>query len=77
MTETLMVTEVDCSTGEQVTRPMTAEEVASYNIMRTDAAAKQAEEDATMKARIAAKASALSKLTALGLSEEEAKAIVG
>lgn len=68
---------VNCETGEQVTVPLTAEEIAQ----------KAAEEllwEQQEQARLAAeqiqeeiKASALAKLTALGLTENEAKAIAG
>lgn len=75
MTETLTKIVVDCSTGEQTTVPLTAEEIAQRE---ADAAAyaeaelaRQAEEDA----KAAAKASAISKLAALGLSDTEIAAI--
>jgi hypothetical protein len=47
--------------------------IADRELMQAAAAARQAEEDA----RTAAKESALTKLQALGLSEAEAKQIVG
>jgi len=77
MTETLTKVIVDCSTGEQTVVPLTAEEIAQ---LEADAAAAEAarlavEEEAAAKA--AAKASALAKLAALGLTEEEAAAIAG
>jgi hypothetical protein len=47
--------------------------LADRELMQAEAAARQAEQDA----KAAAKASALTKLQALGLSEAEAKQIVG
>lgn len=68
---------VDCATGEQTTVPLTAEEIAE----REEAAKLWAEQEeknkAEAQAKAEAKASALAKLEALGLSEEEAKAIAG
>ena len=71
------VIEVNCTTGEVITRPQTDEEIAA-----TKAAAAQAEADAKAKAdadaAIAkAKASAQAKLTALGLTADEVAALVG
>lgn len=77
MTETLTKVIVDCSTGEQTVVPLTAEEIAQLEADRaaTEAAQLAAEEEVAAKA--ATKASALAKLTALGLTEEEAAAIAG
>jgi hypothetical protein len=60
---------VDCSTGEQTVVELTDEEIAQLEADRVSAAA---EAD-----KAAAKASALAKLAALGLTEDEAKAIAG
>ena len=69
--------EVNCATGEQKVIELTAAEIAELDQMKAqaeaDRAARQAEEDAKAEA----KASALAKLAALGLSEDEAKAIAG
>lgn len=77
MAETPTRIEVNCETGEQKVIPLTAAEIAELDQMRTkaeeEAAARKAEEDAKAEA----KASALAKLAALGLTEEEAKAIAG
>ena len=63
---------VDVITGKvtQTSRPFTAEELATAQAI--DAAQAQAEQAAKD-----AKASALAKLTALGLSEDEVKALLG
>ena len=55
------------------------EQEVSYNAITAQAklAELQSAETATEQAKIDAKASALAKLTALGLSEDEVKALVG
>jgi len=68
---------VDCVTGEVVTRPQTAEEIAAQ-----EASAAQAQAEAEAKAQAeadaqAAKSSAISKLAKLGLTDEEIAALVG
>ncbi len=69
--------EINCATGEQTVIELTAAEIAELDQMKAkaeeDRAARQAEEDAKAEA----KASALAKLAALGLTEDEAKAIAG
>ena len=75
-TETPMVVEIDCTTGESITRAMTAEEVENNKAMQAEAEKRQAEEEAAAKADAEAKASALTKLTALGLTVDEVKAIL-
>jgi hypothetical protein len=75
-TETPMVVEVDCTTGESITRAMTKEEQETQALVAADAAKRHAEEEAAAKAKADAQASALTKLTALGLSVEEVKAII-
>ena len=56
---------------------LTKAEIAEMETMAAKAAEEQALRDAEMAAQAEAKASALAKLAALGLTEEEAKAIVG
>jgi hypothetical protein len=71
------VVEVNCETGEVVTRPMTVEEVADQ---AASAAKAKAEADAKAKADADAaviKSSAVSKLAKLGLTDEEIAALVG
>lgn len=75
-TETPMVVEVDCTTGESITRAMTATEIAAHEKMAEESAARRAEEEAAAQAEADAKASALTKLTVLGLTAEEAKALL-
>lgn len=77
MTDTAKVVEIDCSTGVSIERDMTAEEVASMEAMRAESEARRIEEEAAAAAKAAAKASAIAKLAALGLTEEEAAALVG
>lgn len=71
------VIEVNCETGEVVTRPQTAEEIAAQEAAAQTA---QAQADAKAKAEAdaqAAKSSAISKLAKLGLTDEEIAALVG
>ncbi len=75
MTETLIAVETNCTTGETIERPLTAEEIAQRE---TDAAAYAvlvAEREAAEEARAAAQASAKAKLAALGLTAEEIAAL--
>jgi hypothetical protein len=62
---------VDAETGEQSERPMTAEELAEREIMTAEYAQRKAESQAKIEAR----QSALAKLAALGLTEEEVEAL--
>jgi hypothetical protein len=75
-TETPMVVEVDCITGESITRAMTTAEQDAHSEMKAELEKRQAEEEAVAKAEADAKASALTKLTVLGLTVEEAKALL-
>ena len=68
---------VDCSTGEQTVVELTDEEIAQLEADRAAAEAQRAEQEAAEQAKADAKAAALAKLTALGLTEDEAKAIAG
>ena len=76
-TDTLMVAEVDCSTGIQTNRPMTEAEIANMQAMQAESEARRAAEEAAAAEKAALKAAALAKLTALGLTEEEAMVIAG
>lgn len=75
--EKLQVLMVNCETGEETYRDLTEDEIkAAKEAEETDRLireAKAAEELAVAQAREAA----IAKLTALGLTEEEAKAIAG
>ena len=75
--ETLTHLIVDCSTGEETIIPLTAEEIADLEAARVVAEAERATFEAEAQAKAEAKASALAKLAALGLTEDEAKAIAG
>jgi hypothetical protein len=77
MTDTPKAVEVNCETGEVIERLLTAEEIASNAKTAAEVAAKAHEAQAEEQAKADAKTSALAKLTALGLTEEEAKAIAG
>ena len=69
--------EVNCATGEQKVVELTAAEIAELDQMRAQAEADRKAREAEETAKAEAKTSALAKLAALGLSEEEAKAIAG
>lgn len=75
-TEVPMVVEIDCTTGESITRAMTKEEQEAHALMVEESAKQRAEEEAKAKAEAEAKASALTKLTTLGLTVDEVKAIL-
>ena len=68
---------VDCTDGTVTERPLTADEIAVREADAAAAAAAQAERDAAEEAKAAAKASALAKLEALGLTADEAAALLG
>lgn len=78
MTENVMTKlVVNCETGEETIVPLTAEEIADHEQIVASIAAQTAELEAKAQAQAAAKASAIAKLAALGLTQEEAKAIAG
>ena len=68
---------VDCSTGEQTVVELTDEEIAQMEVDRVAAEAQRAEQESAEAAKAAAKASALAKLAELGLTLDEAKAVIG
>ena len=76
MSEVLTKVVVNCATGEQSVVPLTPEEIAQREADAAAFAEAEAARLAEAEAAAAAKASALSKLAALGLTEEEAKALV-
>ena len=76
MTEIPMKTIVDCSTGQESTIPLTAEEIAQREADAAAFAVAEAERIAAEEAAAEAKASGIAKLLALGLTEEEANALV-
>lgn len=75
MTESLMVTEINCTTGEVIERPFTAEEIAQREADLAVAQADHAAYLASVEAKATAKASAEAKLAALGLTAEEIAAL--
>jgi len=68
---------INCETGEREIIPLTPEEIAEREAMAAQALADQAEREAAEQAKQAAKESAISKLTALGLDADEIAALVG
>ena len=66
----------DAATGESVVREMTDEELAQYEADQIAWAAEREAAEAAEAAALAARESAIAKLTALGLTEEEAAAII-
>ena len=76
-TETPIAVIVDCTDGTVTERPLTADEIAQREADAAAAAAAEAERAAEERAKADAKASAIAKLAALGLTPEEAAAIVG
>ena len=77
MTETPTKVIVDCSTGESTIVPLTAEEIAQRETDRLAWEAQEAERLALEEAKAVAQASAVSKLTALGLTADEIAALKG
>ena len=69
--QTLTATVVDGETGEVVERPLTNDEIAELEASKNDYDEKEAER----QAQIAARESALAKLAALGLTQEEIDAL--
>jgi hypothetical protein len=77
MTETLTKIVVDCSTGEQIVVPLTAEEIAQREADAAAFAQQKAIQDAAAEALAALKASAKAKLIAgEPLTAEEADTLV-
>lgn len=76
MSETLTKLVVNCETGEQEIIPLTAEEIAQLEADRLAFEEQQAAAQAETEAKEAARQSGIAKLLALGLTEEEANALV-
>ena len=76
MSEVLTKVVVDCSTGQQEIIPLTAEEIADLETSRLQAEADRLVAEEAAAAAAATKASGIAKLLALGLTEEEANALV-
>jgi hypothetical protein len=77
MSDTPIAVIVNCETGQVEERPLTAEEIAQREADAAAAAAAEAERVAAEEAKAAAKASAVAKLEALGLTADEAAALLG
>lgn len=76
-TDTPTITDVDCSTGIQTVREMTAEEIVNWEAMKAETAALQAAREEAAEALAALKASAKAKLIAgEPLTAEEADTLV-
>ena len=75
MSETLTKIIVNCETGVVAEVPLTGEEIAQREVDAIAAATRKAEEDVAEVAALAAKESAQSKLTALGLTADEIAAL--
>ena len=76
MSETLTKIVINCETKEETIVPLTAEEIAQREANAAAYAAAEAERIAAEEAAAAAKASGIAKLLALGLTQEEAEALV-
>jgi hypothetical protein len=76
MSETLTKIVVNCETGVQEVIPLTAEEIAQREVDAAAYAVAEAERLAAAEAAAAVKASGIAKLLALGLTQEEANALV-
>lgn len=68
---------INCETGEREIIPLTAEEIAERELMQLQAIAEQEQREADQAAKELAKASAIAKLAALGLSDAEIAALIG
>ena len=66
---------LNCTTGETITRPLTAEEIEQKEILKNNFLQQEAEREAQALAKATAKASAEAKLSALGLTAEEISAL--
>jgi hypothetical protein len=77
MSEIITKLVIDCETGEQTVVPLTQEELAQRELDQLQAIAEQEQREADAAAKAAAKASAISKLAALGLSDTEISALLG
>ena len=77
MTDIPMAIEVNCTTGEVIERPLTAEELAQREADIAAFAIEKAAREAEEAAKAEAKASAEAKLAALGLTTEEIAALGG
>jgi hypothetical protein len=77
MSEIITKLVIDCETGEQTVIPLTEEELAERELMQLQAIAEQEQREGDAAAKEVAKASAIAKLAALGLSDTEISALLG
>jgi hypothetical protein len=70
------VVEINCETGEQIVRDMTAAEIEQRNSDNAAELSRKAAEQAEIAAAEASRESARAKLAALGLTEAEVAALV-
>ena len=75
MSEQLTKIVVDCATGKQTIVPLTPAEIAQRDQDAAAYAEEQAKREAEEAAKAAAAESAKAKLAALGLTEDEIKAL--
>lgn len=75
--EVPQVIEVDCSTGESITRDMTAEEITAQEARLVESQAAQAALEAEAAAKAEAKAAGIAVLKAQGLTDEQISALFG
>tara|TARA_R110000868_G_scaffold8585_2_gene44256 strand:- start:428 stop:661 length:234 start_codon:yes stop_codon:yes gene_type:complete len=75
MPDSPMVIEKNCETGEEIIRPMTAEEVAAHQQMVQEAETNRLAREEEAQAKADAKLAAQAKLQALGLTGAEIAAI--
>jgi len=66
--------EINCETGEVIERPLTADEIAANEAAQAQAEADRLAAEAEAEAKAEAKAALLEKL---GISEDEAKLLLG
>ncbi len=71
MTETPKAVIIDASTGEVTERPLTSEEIADRAVMLVN----DEKREADIQAKADARESALAKLAALGLTQDEINAL--
>jgi hypothetical protein len=76
MSEVPTRVEINCETGEQTIIPLTAEEITQMEADRIAYEEAQAAAQAEADAKEAARQSGIAKLMVLGLTEEEAQALV-
>ena len=76
ITEVPKVVEIDCSTGVETVRDMTTEEIDAQKAMLASIEEQEALRKAEELATAELKASAVEKLTTLGLTEQEIAAII-